>query len=249
MLFTLIIATYNAELVLPRCLDSISLQSFDDYELVVIDAASSDSTANIITNTSKVTCWISEPDNGIYDAWNKGLAKANGQWIIFLGADDFLSIGALECLAHYCRNNPTTDYVSGKVALVDADANQLRIVGKPWRWSDFRHGMNVAHPCSAHNAKLFNEVGFYSKKYRIVGDYELLLRKGKYLRTGFVNVVLAHMTVGGVSYMNFDALKERYWAKNEHHSVSVLANYLSYKYACLKLVVKKVLLCIGLVKV
>jgi len=93
-LISIIIVTYNASKYLQACLDSITKQSFKNIEVLLIDGASKDSTEEIIkANESYINYWQSEPDNGIYDAMNKGTAHSKGKWILFLGADDILLEG------------------------------------------------------------------------------------------------------------------------------------------------------------
>lgn len=91
---SIIIVTYNAGQTLQKCLDSIFVQRYPGIELVVIDGNSTDDTQAILqANTDKIAYWKSEPDAGIYDAMNKGIAHVKGEWVYFLGADDELLPG------------------------------------------------------------------------------------------------------------------------------------------------------------
>ena len=94
--FSILIATKNSEKYLQRCLDSLRVQSFSEYEIIIIDDLSNDSTAQIVQeNKELIKYFISEPDEGIYDAWNRGLNYATSEWIIFLGSDDIMLPGTL----------------------------------------------------------------------------------------------------------------------------------------------------------
>ena len=89
LIFSIVIATYNAELFLLRCLRSVFEQTYEHVEIIVIDGGSNDNTVPILqANADKIRAWISEPDSGIYEAWNKALVRWRGDWILFLGADD-----------------------------------------------------------------------------------------------------------------------------------------------------------------
>src|SRR5690348_14220883 len=88
---SLIIAVYNGASTIVKCLNSVAAQTYGSRELIVIDGGSTDGTVDILRcNADQLSYWISEPDTGVYNAWNKGLARARGEWIAFLGADDYL---------------------------------------------------------------------------------------------------------------------------------------------------------------
>lgn len=198
---TIIVAVYNGAKTLQRCLDSIIQQSYSYKELIVIDGGSTDGTIALLKANQKYICyWNSEPDNGIYDAWNKALKQVNGEWVAFLGADDVFLPSALQDYADYllAHQNEKFDYVSSRVNLVKGD-KLIRTIGKPWSWSAFRRYMNVAHVGSLHNKALYEKYGVYDTSYQICADYELLLRPRASLRAGFVDVATVNMSVGGAS--------------------------------------------------
>lgn len=90
-LVSFVIAVHNAARRLQRCFDSIYRQSFGAWEIVVVDGGSIDGTKDILKcNSDRIAFWVSEPDQGIYDAWNKALNHCTGEWVHFLGADDYL---------------------------------------------------------------------------------------------------------------------------------------------------------------
>lgn len=93
---SIVIATFNAAKTLERCLQSIVPQLTDATELVIVDGGSEDETLSIIKKYEQYVAYtVSEPDKGIYDAWNKGVKVAHGEWIMFIGADDILLPNAL----------------------------------------------------------------------------------------------------------------------------------------------------------
>ena len=90
-LISVVTAVFNCKSTLQQCLDSVAQQTYAHIELIVIDGGSTDGTVELIqANAQRIAYWISEPDRGIYNAWNKALAKATGDWICFLGTDDYL---------------------------------------------------------------------------------------------------------------------------------------------------------------
>lgn len=216
-LVTIITSTYNAAAHLPSVIRSIREQTYDNIEWIVVDGASTDGTLDIIRqNEDVVDRWISEPDKGIYDAWNKGLGLAKGEWVCFLGADDRLSPDAIAAMLS-CASaaEEPLDFISGRVALF-RDRKQTRTIGRPWVWSDFRRYMCVAHTGAMHRASYFQRYGGFDTSYRISGDYEILLRAGRDLRAGFVDSVVAYALLGGISNREKKVFRENLKAKLCH---------------------------------
>lgn len=202
MKISIIIATYNAQKRLERCLDSILSQKTDDVELIIIDGGSKDQTRSIIEDYKSIVDYsISEKDDGIYHAWNKGVKIAKGDWIMFLGADDCLTPGAIRKIMQYLSsiNYDECDYVSAKINYLDEQGQLIKIIGKAWCWMEFRNKMTVAHVGSLHSRMFFNEIGLFDTSYKICADYELIMRKKENLRACFMNEVIASMEFGGVS--------------------------------------------------
>lgn len=105
MKISIIIATWNAAKTLRRCLDSIVSQLTDETELILIDGGSKDETNEIIDSYGdKIAVHVSEPDKGIYDAWNKGVMVAKGDWMMFMGADDVLLPDAIKNYMHFTES-------------------------------------------------------------------------------------------------------------------------------------------------
>lgn len=202
MKFSIIIATYNAENFLDRAITSL-ISSLAGHELIIIDGGSKDSTLDIIKRyQNDIAYWISEADKGIYDAWNKGVQKATGDWIMFLGADDRLLAGALDSYQTFIKNHPQKDellYVSSRMRMVDQQNNPIRVKGWPWEWPKFLKEMTVAHPGSLHSKKLFEKYGPFDASFRSAGDFELLLRPKDKLPAAFMNEITVEMQEGGIS--------------------------------------------------
>lgn len=227
---TIIIATYNASSTLKRCLDSILVQKTSDCELIIIDGDSSDSTLEIIKSFGdEIDVLISEPDNGIYDAWNKGINVSQGKWIMFLGADDQLFPNALSNYLNLLNSNKLdaeVDYICGKNELLDNDGNVLKIFGEPPAWNRLKKSMVAAHVASLHNKHLlFDIVGNFNTQYHICADYELLLRKGRNLKFYFYPTKIAQMASGGISF-SAKAIYQTYQVRRDSKSLSFILNAL-----------------------
>lgn len=215
-IISIIIATYNAAKSLKRCLDSIAPQLTNETELILVDGGSKDDTNNIIDSYGdKIDVHISEPDKGIYDAWNKGLKKAHGDWIMFIGADDILLEGAIE---YYLANlnyisNTDIDFISCKIKSITEDGKFLQYTGKLWNYTRCKINMDVTHVASLTSKKYFEKVGVFNIDYKICGDYELLMRGGKRMKAKFIDFPIAEMPIGGTSF-SVKGLREQLLIKN-----------------------------------
>lgn len=139
---SIIIATYNAGKVLQRCLDSIRPQKTDGIELLIIDGNSKDNTMEIVNaNSDIIDFHVSKPDRGIYDAWNKGIKAATGEWILFLGADDQLMPNAISVYLEYLSVDliDNVDIISAKAKMIDSKGNVVCVFGKQFIWDEFRN--------------------------------------------------------------------------------------------------------------
>lgn len=238
--FSIVIATYNAANYLEGAIQSIDSQNYRDYELIIIDGGSNDNTVDIIKRHSdKIKFWISEPDNGIYDAWNKAVKISSGYWIMFLGSDDRLRSGALESYSTFLENVIAGDleYISSRIQMIDRKGNAVRIKGWAWEWPRFLTDMTVAHPGSLHSRSLFARYGLYNTKYKIVGDYELLLRPKSKLKSAYHDYITVDMLEGGTS----DTIKgilEALKASIRTGGISPIHAYTSYGVVIIKFLVK-----------
>jgi glycosyltransferase involved in cell wall biosynthesis len=215
-MISVIIATYNAQDSLEKTIASIINQSFTDFEIIIIDGGSNDKTVSIIKNNKDViSYWISEKDNGLYEAWNKGINKSKGEWICFLGAGDTLVPDAfMKYIELINQSKGDFDFISAKVKRVDENGHFLSNIGKAWRWGEFKFIMSVAHVGSLHNRHLFEEIGLFNENFKISADYELLLRKRSKLKCLFLDYVIGSMPIGGKSF-SVDSLLET--AKVKYH--------------------------------
>lgn len=216
---TIITATYNAELVLENLIQSIIPQKNEKIEFIIIDGNSKDNTIEIIKKYGGyIDFWISEPDKGIYDAWNKGIKAATGDWIMFIGADDELMPDALSTYIRYLKQNLNSselDILTSKRRMIDQSGKEIRVVGGKWIWPQCLKGMMISHPGAMHNKRLFDTYGNYDTSYRIAGDYELLLRPKDSIKADFIDEITIVVSEGGISD-SFEGIKEHYRAVTQH---------------------------------
>lgn len=204
-LISIIVAVFNGAATLQQCIDSVAQQTYPNRELIVIDGGSSDGTVNLLKkNQEKIAYSISESDNGICNAWNKGLAQAKGEWICFLGADDFLwNAQVLGQMVEQLIKLPSDVRVAyAQVMLLNAEGEELYPVGAPWEKikERFKQLSCIWHQGVMHRRNLFERHGQFDETFRITGDYELLLRELKVADAAFIpDVTLAAMRQGGIS--------------------------------------------------
>ena len=201
-LVSIITAVFNGEKYLEQTIKSVLNQTYARIQYIIIDGGSTDGTPDIIQKyDDRISCWLSEPDNGVYDAWNKGLDSAKGQWIAFVGSDDILYDTAVELYMQHIFQTGIAEieYVSSKAEIVEDDLAVLRTIGQPWKWEKFQRYHNIVHVGSLHNRRLFAKYGRFNNQYKIAGDYEFLLRAGKHLKAAFMDRVTVKMRCNGIS--------------------------------------------------
>jgi hypothetical protein len=201
-LISVVVATFNAVKTLGGCLDSVVQQTYPHKELIIIDGGSKDGTVELLeAYNQKIRYWISEPDRGIYHAWNKALLRARGEWICFLGADDhFWDEHVLTRMAEeLVKLPPPTRVAYGQIMLLNGAGEGLYAIGEPWERlkQRFLKSMCIPHPGMMHRRSLFAQHGGFDESFRIAGDYELLLRELKTADATFIpNLVTVGMRQG-----------------------------------------------------
>lgn len=205
MKISIITVAYNAVDTIESTLLSVAQQTFPDVEHVVIDGGSNDGTKDVISSHGdRISRFVSEPDHGIYDAMNKGVALATGDVIGFLNADDsYASENVLARVAEIMERYQL-DALFGDVAFYRPE-NPGRIVRR-YSSAHFRPGRIAwgwmpAHPALFVKREIFQNAGPFRTDYRIAGDFEFVARVfGKQsLRFRYLPEVLVKMRMGGVS--------------------------------------------------
>ncbi len=206
MRITVITVAYNSATTILESLRSVAEQLHPDIEHIVIDGGSTDGTCERIrAHGGRVAVFVSEPDAGIYDAMNKGLARATGDIVGFLNSDDcYASNDVLSCVARALAQDDTLDAVMGDVVFFDPARPQRAV--RRYRSGRFRPGLLAwgwmpAHPALFVRRRVFEQAGHFRTDYRIAGDYEWVARAfglGK-LRFRHIDQVLVRMRTGGVS--------------------------------------------------
>jgi len=247
--FTIITASFNSEKAIKQTIESVLNQNYTNFEYIIIDGGSNDYTIEIIKSFESgfkekgiSYKWQSEKDEGIYDAFNKGINLASGNWVSFLGSDDVYLLNSLE--KYYktiLKSRNEVDICFSNIKIVGENKKDKVFDGK-WKWNRFRRKMSFAHVGAFHNRSFFKKYGTYNIAYKIAGDYELLLRANEKLRTLKLDELTVVMSDLGISNRKImEVYKETTRAKIETGKVSFILSKSDYFLWTLKHKIKKIL--------
>ena len=179
--FSIITVTYNAGKVLEDTILSVISQTYRNVEYIIVDGNSKDNTLEIIGKYSKhISKMVSEPDKGLYDAMNKGIRMATGDYLCFLNAGDkFHEKETLQKIAETLKDKDLPDVIYGETAIVDEDGNflHMRRLSTPDRlnWKSFKQGMLVCHQAFLAKRELALKYP-YDMQYRFSADFDWCIR-------------------------------------------------------------------------
>ena len=202
---SIIIPTLNSAGTIQSCLRSIGNQTFKDYEIVIQDGGSSDCTVELIQELQRETPGIKvdikqEPDNGIYDAMNKGVRRATGEWLYFLGSDDELYDQYVLGKMLGSHQADGSDVLYGNVQWIGGVGSIAdgAIYDGPFDLSKLLT-KNICHQAILYKAAFVGEIGSYNTQYVVRADWDFNLRCWAKGRFKYVDVVVAKFYMGGFS--------------------------------------------------
>lgn len=208
MKVSLITVTYNSENTLYNTIESIRNQDYPDIEYIIVDGNSTDGTVEIIkNNTDVISKWISEPDNGLYDAMNKGIKLASGNVIGILNSDDFyIDKNVISDIVNcFIENN--VDAVHAELFYVE-QFNTDKIV-RHWKTGDytlraFLNGWHPAHPTLFLKKNVYEKYGSFNLNFRLAADFELMCRlfEKQGLSSSYLKRPIIKMRLGGATSKN-----------------------------------------------
>lgn len=205
--FSIIIPTNNSATTVSTCLQSVIKQKFQDFEVLIIDRISSDDTISIVKKYSELNKnihWISEKDEGIYDAMNKGIKLAKGEWLYFLGSDDTLyDSDILESIIKSIQSEENMQVMYGNVfsphfnGIYDGEFTNEKIFEQ-----------NICHQAIFIKKTLFKQIGYFNKRYKTFADWDHNLRwfLSLKVRKKYLNMIIANYGQYGLSSLNWDSV-------------------------------------------
>ena len=202
MKISIITISFNSGGTIQKTLDSVFNQSYNNIEHIIIDGGSSDNTLAICNTFSHISKLISEPDNGVYDAFNKGINIAKGDIVGFLNADDvFFNVNSVQEIVNAFSNNET-DIVYGNLDYVNKEGKVIR----NWTSKQYENGLvkkawMPSHPTFYCKKEVYDRLGGYNDSFKIGGDFELCLRflELNQVPSFYLNKKLVKMLIGGIS--------------------------------------------------
>lgn len=211
MKISIITVCYNSAATLEKTIQSVADQTYDDIEYIIVDGNSKDATVEIIKkHEDKISKWISEPDNGLYDAMNKGIQMATGDLVGIVNSDDtFNSYTVIAEIVAFHKAN-AIDASIGNIVQHKEDGKIVRLyTSKNWTPNKLKIGSMPPHPSIFFKRTLFKQYGTYLLGFKIGADYELIIRyflKNKIIWK-YSGITTHKMLVGGVSSSGFDSYK------------------------------------------
>ncbi|ATA89054.1 glycosyl transferase [Capnocytophaga stomatis] len=232
MKISIITATYNSSKTVADTITSVYNQNYPTIEHIIVDGNSKDNTIEIIKKLpNRVVKILSEPDKGIYDAMNKGIALATGDVIGILNSDDFYSSNDILTQVMNVFEQTDCEAVYGNLEYIDEkDSNKVIRFWKSRKYKKglFKKGWHPAHPTFFVKKEIYQKYGSFNLKYKIAADYEIMLRfiEKNGIRTIYLPITMVKMRMGGASNQSIkniiQANKECYLAwKDNGMSISL----------------------------
>lgn len=211
MKISIITVVYNNEKTIKDAMHSVFEQTYKNIEYIIIDGKSKDKTVEFIKKyEDKLGYFVSEKDNGLYDAMNKGIQSAKGEVIGILNSDDlYQDADVIKVVMDQFNNDSELDILYGDLVYVKSDDTNKIIrnwKSKPYYNNFFENGNVPPHPALFVKSNVYKTVGLFNLEYKLAADYELMLRmlKKHNFKTKYFNKVIVKMRLGGATNQSFE---------------------------------------------
>lgn len=228
---SIITVCLNSANTIRDTIESVINQTYQNIEYIIIDGGSTDGTIDIIREYEPcITKWVSEPDNGIYDAMNKGIKMATGEIIGIVNSDDYLELEAVRSVGDMYLVHQDGDVFHGRVRIIN-NLNDIKYIiasaEDVYKQNNFK--MKIPHGGVFITKGCYLENGLYNVNYKIGADHDLLLRLIKSNKKFvFVNQVISNMRLGGVSSTKYKDTFIEHRDINIKHGQGLLKSWAQY---------------------
>lgn len=221
---SIVTVCFNSEKTIRKCIESVIPQLTDEVEYLFIDGKSTDKTVEIISSYKKYGVRvISEKDNGIYDAMNKGIKLASGEWIWFINSDDYITEGLIDTILTIVKKYPNAGCVYGNMEYVRIINGKcyMEVKNAPDSLTGLKNEMIIGHPSTVCKTEVIKSLGGFDCNFKIAADWDLLLR---IYNAGYqmihVDKTLSRFYCGGASSKNHN--RERHLVRKKNHSYKLI---------------------------
>lgn len=215
-LVSIVTVCFNSDRYIAQTIESVLAQDFSDFEYIIVDGGSADGTLDTIRAYEDAfggrLTWTSEPDEGIYDAMNRGIARARGRLIGLLNSDDRYAEGAVPSIVAAAENSPDAGLIYGDVRVIGEDGSVIGTeTARDIAPGDRPDWLPMCHQSLFVSSEVYASTGAYDTRYRILADYEFVLRcLAAGVPTLYVPQVIAEFRTGGACNTNtLEANRER----------------------------------------
>ena len=246
--FSIVTVCFNSEKTIRTTIESVLQQKYKNYEYIIVDGASKDGTMDIVKSYEEkfggCLKYISEPDKGIYDAFNKGIRMSKGKYVWIVNSDDYIEPNALDELATITTTYSKEDAPVISAAMNFVTANKNTVMKSSVKRVEHAYKtdtMGITHPATLIPKMTYEVVGYYDDQYRIIGDMDWFHRAySKDTPIIFIDNVITNMTCGGVSTQyNFKrSYRDRKHYLNKHYK-NLFTRYISLIRWAIRFYIKK----------
>ena len=217
-LVSIITVVYNGAGTIEQTIQSVLNQSYKNIEYIIVDGKSTDGTQEIIEKyKDSLAYFISEKDDGIYDAMNKGIRQAKGEIVGIINSDDWYEAYTVEKVVQAFAKDSKIGLVHGKINWIYLDGSVKEQICKPLETLWYQMSA-VYHPTVFVKRKIYEEYGLFDLQYRLSSDYDFILRLySNHVRFEFIDSILANFRIGGQSFTNsHTGTRETYQISNKY---------------------------------
>ena len=200
-LISIITVSFNSAKTIEKTILSVLNQTYKNIEYIIIDGRSTDGAVEIIKKyNDRIFYWVSEKDNGISDAFNKGITASHGEIIGIINSDDWYESDTIETIVNLDSINNVDFYVGALRFWRNENQNEIIYPDIKYKKKILYYMPHLNHPASFFKKDVYNEVGLFNTKYKYAMDYDLFLRAHLNNKKGiFTNKILSNMLTGGIS--------------------------------------------------